>query len=51
MDECEEHTDGCSQVCINKEASFQCDCVPGFSVEGQFSCGGMYDCVLSVSNT
>lgn len=28
-DECEEHTDGCSDVCVNTEGSFYCECFAG----------------------
>ena len=42
IDECSDDTDGCSQICINKNGSFICKCNRGFllDVDGA-TCNGM----------
>ncbi|XP_052696969.1 uncharacterized protein LOC128175386 isoform X6 [Crassostrea angulata] len=33
FDECESNVDGCSQICINVNGSYDCDCYFGFSLD------------------
>lgn len=33
IDECQEDTDGCSQLCINNDGSFTCSCNSGYRLK------------------
>lgn len=33
VDECEDDTDNCSQICNNIAGSFQCDCQSGYDLQ------------------
>ena len=42
IDECNDGTDGCSQICTNTNGSFICGCDTGFQLDNDgVACNGM----------
>ena len=43
VDDCGDENGGCSQICINTEGSFTCDCNTGFVLDSDgATCNGEY---------
>ena len=47
IDECSDETDGCSQICLNTDGSFACECNSGYilDVDGT-GCDDMYKLIV-----
>ena len=42
INECATNNGGCSQVCLNREGSYSCDCYPGYELgPNNHTCSGM----------
>ena len=51
VNECEDNNGGCSQVCVDTPASFECRCNDGFTLQSDGrSCTGIY-MILSSEGT
>lgn len=40
INECEENNGGCSNVCINTQGSYNCQCPQGYQLVDERNCGG-----------
>ena len=50
IDECEEGTSGCEQICMNTDGSFICDCDPGYTLNpDDMTCSGDYHVICHVT--
>lgn len=45
INECDLENDGCQQICINTNGSYNCSCNPGYTLntDGQFCTGEHYN--------
>ena len=41
LNECEDGTHNCSDICVNSDGGFECDCSPGFTLVNSTACEGM----------
>ena len=42
INECATNNGGCSQVCLNSEANYSCDCYSGYGLgPNNYTCNGM----------
>ena len=48
IDECEDESDKCDQVCTDTEGSYNCSCTPGYREINRFKCEDMDECSNSV---
>ena len=46
MDECAVGTDLCEQGCVNTNGSYQCSCIAGYQLDGEYNCVGESSCKL-----
>ena len=50
VNECTEMLDNCSQICINTNGSYQCECQPGFNMTTTGNCSDIDECTEMLDN-